>query len=159
MPLGALVMQVDGQPVQPGGRGAVLAALGEDASHLSDDAVSLLCRELAFVLLVLLKRLRMPYRPEIGLAPLAAPIVLLAARHASRADAAAPSGASFGAAELAACRSDTLNAVAATLAKLCPATVAGAPWGLSASGQPSAPPNEALVAQVRTCRLHRVTTV
>lgn len=47
--------------------------------------------------------------------------------------------------ELATARSDTLNAVGATLAKLCPALLAGVPWGIQSNGSPSPPPNSALL--------------
>ena len=121
---------------------AILGALGARASALPDGAIEMLSRELCFVLLLVLKRTRLPYSAEIGIAPLAAPIVLLSAAHAAASDG----DGLVGAAELAAVRSDTLNALSAALAKLFPALVAGAPWGLAANGTPSPPPNQPLLA-------------
>ena len=94
------------------------------------------------VLLVILKKARVAYSPELGLAPLLAPLLLLATRHFATADGMLDCHS------LARHRSDNLNALSALLAKLQPALLAGAPWGLAATGAPSTPPNEALLAQL-----------
>ena len=45
------------------------------------------------------------------------------------------------------CAPDTYNLLSACLAKLCPASVAGVPWGLNAvNGSPSPPPNQPLLS-------------
>ena len=91
-----------------------------------------LAGELTFHLLVLLKRCRVPYSPALALAPLAAALVLLGARHSAASDG------TIGRVELATARADVLNTLGAVVAKLQPPLLAGAPFGLTPAGTPSA---------------------
>ena len=122
---------------------ALLGALGERVSALPDGALALLCQEFAFHLLVLLKKARLPYSADLAIAPLLAPVLLLAVLHAGD-----PADGALGRMQLALHRAETLNAMSAVLAKLTPAVIAGAPWGLGPTGAPATAPNETLLSHV-----------
>ena len=61
----------------------LLLALGTRVADLPAGVLEQLCRELCFVLLLVLKRARLAYTPELGLAPLVAPVLLLALSEAA----------------------------------------------------------------------------